>query len=189
MIGDAAHNDSVAARGTSPAVYATLALVLAGTLVLHLSTWEELTSRWLRGSETYSHGFLIVAISLWLVLRQVDVLRWPPAGGRERLALLVVAGASLLWLVGRMSNVFVAQAVALPVMILAAITAVLGAHAIRHMVFPIAFLYFAIPIWEVLLGTLQATTIAVVSWFLGVVMRIELTPAGCVLLCIDGETL
>src|SRR6185295_18269824 len=86
---------------------------------------------------TYSHGGLVVPITIWLVWRcrkAVAEAPWLPS----------VWGVLAL-LVARAAGVLVVQQLAVVAMISAVVLAVLGWQAYRRIAFPLAFLVFAVP--------------------------------------------
>lgn len=128
---------------------ATVALLLlalfAGTAASIVATWER--------SETFTHGFVVVPICLWLAWRERAALAertarpwWP--------ATLAVFAAGALWAAGVLGSVMVVQQAALVFMLQAAILAVVGRDVGRALFFPLAFLLFAVPAGEGLIPTL-----------------------------------
>ena len=75
-----------------------LALLIAWTLFLYRETAIAMVTIWSR-SETFTHGFLVPPIVLWLVWRQrraIAALPPRPMVG----AFVFVAGAAFAWLLG-----------------------------------------------------------------------------------------
>ena len=144
-------------------------VILAACGVLFLPTWQALLSRWWDLGETDGHGFLILAISLFLIfdtaIRKND---WYPDDYRilSSGALLIVI---LLWQMAHLMNILVAQAVALPLIILLAYFSILGRHNAKAYTVPALFVIFAVPVWNFLIPLLQSMSIAAVSWFLSVI--------------------
>jgi len=142
----------------------SIAALLVLTLALYHQTVLYLTGLWnqLKVGE-YAHGYLVLAISIYLILRN-----------RRRLtsltpcpsywALPAVAASSLLWLVAVLVDVYMMQTVGLVLLVLAIVWAVLGNQVTRVLVFPILFIGFAIPIWFPLSPLLQDLTADVVFW-------------------------
>jgi len=138
--------------GPSVVVLLLLALVLYQHTVLYLiGLWNQLDVG------EYAHGYLVLAISGYLV--------W---NGRQRLfaltpcpeyrVLLAVVAASMLWLVAALVDVEMIQAVALWFLVLTIVWTVLGNQVIRVLGFPILFIGFAIPAWFPLSPILQNLT-------------------------------
>lgn len=144
------------------------ALSLCGLLLIILGLYREtalylagLWSDWAVGE--YAHGYLVLAISLYLVFRQREalaVLKPCPSG----LALLGVAAASLLWLAAALVDVLMVQSAALLLLIMAVIWVALGNQVARRLLFPVMFIGFAIPLWSPLSAQLQGITADVVFW-------------------------
>lgn len=138
----------VSARGAAPANASALigAAVAVAIVAAYGDTARTMARLWL-DSETYSHGLLVVPIALWLIWRRrAELARlpvrpfWP--------ALLGVAGAGFIWLLGRLADANVVQHFALVLMVVAAVAAVLGTRIARAMAFPLVFLLFAVPFGE-----------------------------------------
>jgi exosortase A len=137
------------------------ALVALGAVLLVLSglyadTVVAMVGIWSR-SDTFAHAFLVPPISLWLIWRQ-----------RERLAqlvpqpqpwlLLALAAAALLWLLGDLVNVNAATQLAWVAMLVLAVPAVLGFQVAHAILFPLLFLFFAVPIGDFMLSPMMDWT-------------------------------
>jgi exosortase A len=124
-------------------------------MLLFLESWQSLAGRWVQWTFGYDHGWLIAALSAWLVWRERDALAagrpwWP--------GLLLVGGAAFGWLVARAADVSLGQEVMLPVLLWAAALTAFGRAAARALAFPLAFLYFAVPIWDFVNPLLRTAT-------------------------------
>ncbi len=136
-------------------VIAWLLLVLA-ILALYWDTGAAMVSIWHR-SETFAHAFLVPPISLWLAWRQ-----------RQRLAMLVprpapwvllpMALAGFAWLLGELVAVNAVTQFALVALLVLSVPAVLGLDLARALLFPLSFLFFAVPVGEFMLPTLMQWT-------------------------------
>ena len=101
-----------------------------------------------RRSDTFSHGFLVVPIALWLVWRRrAELARvpvrpfWP--------GMLFVAAAGFLWLLGSLADANVVEHFALVLMMQSARACRLRAGGGRAtLIFPLVFLLFAVPFGE-----------------------------------------
>jgi exosortase len=126
-------------------------------------TWRELWPLWVdTGATTYTHGVLIAAISLWLAWRARDrVGSLPLAPATWSVPLLGLV--SLLWLVAAHGGLLVVHAALWPALAWLAVLATCGWQAAASFAFPLAFLWFAVPLWDYLVGILQAMTILVVG--------------------------
>ncbi len=144
----------------------TAILVVTLGLLVYFPTWVSLEGRWHTLSETDSHGYLIVAISLFLIFRYSARANNGSTDDFRGVALLAMVVASLGWLLAYFANVLLVQAAVLPAIVLLAVIAMLGYPAARPFVFPVLFLYFATPVWSAFIVPLQEGTISVVSWFL-----------------------
>ena len=139
-----------------PGSIAALLLVLGTVLFAFRDTLLAMVSIWSR-SDTFAHAFLVPPIALWLVFRQRDAL------ARERpqpcaWVLLPMAGVALAWLLGDLASVNAVTQLASVALLVLAVPAVLGLRVTRLILFPLGFLFFAVPIGEFLMPQLMAWT-------------------------------
>jgi exosortase A len=148
---------AVATRTTHwRASLAALLLVLAVLGLLFAASFASMEAIW-RRSDTFTLGYAILPISLWLAWRaRVPLSALMPV--TDTRALWVVALCGLLWLVARASDVLVVEQLAAVAMIPALVWAVLGAHIVRQCLFPLGFLFFAVPMGEALTSPLMNYT-------------------------------
>jgi len=127
-------------------------LAVLGILALYWTTTASIVAIWIR-SETFTHGFVIVPICLWLAWRRREFLAAIPARPWwPGLAIVFAAGA--LWFVTSVADVLGVKQFALAFMLQAAILTVLGTRIARAAFFPLAFLLFAVPFGEIFVPTL-----------------------------------
>ncbi|HYP68304.1 MAG TPA: archaeosortase/exosortase family protein, partial [Thiobacillaceae bacterium] len=126
---------------------ALLALALVAALIaLFWPSFLSMVEIWER-SETFTHGFLVLPISLWLIWgRRHEVMSLQPVPDRRALVLLALAGFG--WLMADAGGVRVVEQLALITMLIAAVWAVLGWAVFKALFFPLMFLYFAVPMGE-----------------------------------------
>jgi exosortase A len=137
-----------------------------GILALFWPTVASIVAIWIR-SETFTHGFVVVPICLWLVWRRRETVASIPARPWwPGLAIVFVAGG--LWFVTSLADVLGVKQFALVFMLQAAIVTVLGTGVARATLFPLAFLLFAVPFGEIFVPTLidwtADFTVAALRW-------------------------
>jgi EpsI family protein len=142
-------------------------------------------------NRTYLHGYLILLISLWLIVRdrarlESAVLHPLP------LALPALLLLSALWLIFWHAAVQDLHLVTLPLIILAALLATFGWAGVRVLWFPVCFILFAMPFWTDLVGILRPLSVRAVDaliWLTGLPAYMDgnavRLPAG-VLVIADG---
>jgi len=131
----------------APALLA-LALIIAVFALFWQTAWS-VVSIWMR-SETFTHGFLIFPISAFLIWqRRRELLRCTPAPNWWGVPLLVLVG--LVWLVAYSASVLVIEQLAMVAMVPLVVWTVLGWQVTRTILFPLAFLFFAVPMGEELI--------------------------------------
>ena len=126
-------------------------LFACGVLALYWRTAESIVAIWMR-SETFAHGFVVVPIALWLVWRRRDALAQIPA--KPWWPRLRALRLPALWLVASAADALGVKQFALVFMIQAGIVAIVGKNLSRALVFPLAFLLFAVPAGEIFVPTL-----------------------------------
>jgi exosortase A len=142
---------------------AAIALVLL-TFALLWPTTSSLMVRWEDTvRRTYTHGYLIVALSLWLLWRDRAML--PPARTSFVGAGALIAGG-VLWLIAWRAGLQIVHQALLPALAFFAVLTCCGWAAMRRMWFAIAYLYFAVPIWDAINPVLQWTSVFAVRQLL-----------------------
>ncbi len=138
-----------------PALGAFVAL-LAVILLLYRETAAVMVGIWWR-SETFAHAFLVLPITLWLVWRVRDKLAalTPRA---DPWALVALLGTALVWLASDLVVVNAPSQFALVGLLILAVPAVLGLQVARAILFPLLFLFFAVPFGEFMLPTMMNWT-------------------------------
>jgi exosortase A len=155
-------------RWPRPALFAVSSLVLI--LALFWQTSVSLVESW-RSSRAFSHGFLIVPLFLYLVWMRRERILWIRSKPNF-LGLPLLTALGFVWLLGNLGEIRVLQQFALVSMLVAAIWTVLGTDVVRALRFPLAFLFFAVPFGESIVGSLQDIT----AWFAVTGLRLTNIP-------------
>jgi len=132
-----------------------LVLLFAVVGLFH-QTALDMVAVWMR-HETYQHAFLVVPISAWLVWRQRAALSNTPVQSQPWVLALVLA-ISFLWLLGELAWVGAASQFAFVGMLVLIVPALYGWPMTRALLFPLAFLFFAVPFGEFVVPTLMHWT-------------------------------
>ena len=133
-----------------------LALLLLWILFLYRDTAMAMATIWYR-SETFTHGFLVPPITIWLIWRRrqaIALLTPRPMVG----ALVFVAGGAFGWLLGDLVAVNAVTQLAFVALLVLAVPASLGIAVTRVIIFPLGFLFFCVPVGEFLLPQLMEWT-------------------------------
>jgi exosortase A len=133
-----------------------LLLVLATVLVAYRDTAAAMVTVWSR-SQTFAHAFLVPPIVLWLVWRQrslLATLRPRPCAW----TLWPIAFVAFAWLLGDLAEINSVTQFAMTALLVLAVPAVLGLQVVRAIMFPLGFLFFAVPFGEFLLPHLMNWT-------------------------------
>ncbi len=143
-----------------PILISCLAVAALGMAPAFVSLWPKWWD-----SFTYSHGLLIVAISLWLIWRQRGLIN-NATTEKGWWAIPPLLAALFLWTLSFAASVEIGVEAMLPAVLWLTVAAVFGLTIARRLAFPIGFLYFAIPTWDFINGALQGATVSAVDGIL-----------------------
>lgn len=138
------------ARGRQ--AFAAVTVVMATIFLVYWQTSVSMVQTWAR-SETFQHCFLVLPAVVWFIwqartrLAATSVQPWWPA-------LIPLAGAGALWLIGELASSLAPTQWAMVLMVPAAVVALFGLGWGRILSFPLAFLFFAVPFGEAMTPTL-----------------------------------
>ena len=135
---------------------AALALLSTAMLAIFWRDGADMVGIWWHSS-TFTHCLLMVPMTGWLVSQRVAQLRpltpvfwWP--------ALVWIAGAGLVWLVGEAAGVGLFRQLGLVLMLQGAVAATLGEKLVRALLFPLGYALLLVPFGEELVPLLQTLT-------------------------------
>ena len=154
---------------------ATLVYGLCALGVASLWTTFSGLGRFWQNVYDYRHGYLIAAVSIaWLLLlrRRIDASEVRPQSAVLPLLVLAIAA----WVIAYHGNSEILQQLVTPAILLLAIFAALGREVAMRVAAPVAYIYFAIPIWDQLVPLLQMLTTAVTEsalWLLNVPATVD----------------
>lgn len=150
---------AIGSRGTRIAQAAIAALVvLALALLLH-EFFAAMVNTWIESS-SFGHGFLIYPACAYLAWRNRHRALGVPLSPDFR-GLLAIGAIALAWLAAYVSETFVVQEVAVVALVQAAIVTVLGLRVARAFMFPLGYMYLAVPIGDFIIPELRSIT----AWF------------------------
>ncbi len=147
---------TVVARAPSWAPLMPAVLVIAAALWLLRDTGQAMVSVWSR-SDTFMHGFLVPPIAMWLVWQRRELLArlpWRPVPWM----LLPMALVCLAWLIGQLATVGAVSQFALVAIIVLLVPTLFGWAVAKALMFPLAFLFFAVPFGEFAVPRLMVWT-------------------------------
>lgn len=128
-------------------------------IALFSTSVAPLLTTWLIDAGTYSHGFLLLFISGYLVYTSLPEIASRPLKPNRQLATFIL-GVSLTWSAAEIAQIQVVQQLTLPLLIWLSIAFLAGINAAKYLLIPVFCLYFAIPIWDVFTPALQTITVA-----------------------------
>jgi exosortase A len=135
---------------------AIFGLLTVALLALYYDTASAMVGIWWR-SETFTHGFLVLPIVLWMVWRQrAHLSHLQPQPTAWGLVALVLVGFG--WLLGELVAVNALTQLAFVAMLALLVPTILGLTVTRALVFPLAFLFFAVPFGEFAMPQLMEWT-------------------------------
>lgn len=142
--------------GRQSRLLALLFAALALAAWAYFPTFRSIVEKW-DSDASFSHGFLILPISLWLA--------WRVRGELARTAFVpsvlgIVASVAcvLAWIVARGTGVLVIEQFAAVALVPSLVLAALGWRATRVLAVPLAFLFFMVPFGRALVPFLMQAT-------------------------------
>lgn len=145
-------------------------MIVAVALAACWPTLVGLHNRWTLWSETtYTHGYLIAAISLYLLWRANVRHPAPSRPARPLVAFAALILFGFLWAFAVRAGIVALELFLFPVLLLLAIWAGCGIQAARRSAFAVGFLYFALPLWDTVNGLFQGATVLAVRGMLRLV--------------------
>lgn len=144
-------------------------LLVTGLAFAPTIAW--IAGQWSAGG-VVGHGYLVAAISLWLLWRERQLLLYSDVAPGWW-ALPLVGALSLAWLIGYVANIIALQTVVIPLVALLAIVVALGARIGALVAFPLLYLYCALPALRLLRPLFQTITTEAV----GVLLTLADIPA------------
>ena len=129
--------------------------LLLGFVLCYWQTLATLVEQW-SSNDVYAHGFLIPMISGYLVwTRRADLARLPRPNHAASIGVPVLVSGLLLLVVGSAAAVVSLSQLSLPVTLAGIAIIALGPRSLLVLGFPIAYLLFMIPVWEVVTDPLH----------------------------------
>lgn len=149
-------NDEKSHRWTGPGPWTVVGAALLGLGWALRDTFSAMGEIWLTSS-TFNHCLLIAPAAAYLVWRRRD--RLARCGVRGSIAgLTAFAAFAVLWGIGALGALATVQNIAAVGMLSTAIWAVLGGAVAREIAFPLVYLFFMVPIGEIVVPWLMEWT-------------------------------
>ena len=127
-------------------------------------TYSAIVTIWWQ-SETYAHGFLILPIVGYLIWeKRTELARVSPRPAPR--AVLLMVFPALLWLLGYAAQAAVIEQLAAVTMLPVIVWVIFGSDVVRRIMFPLAYLFFAVPVGDFLVLPLQDLTAVFTVWAL-----------------------
>lgn len=144
-----------------PCIFVTLLLLF---VVLFFQTVSSLFTTWIE-AETYTHGLIVFPMAMWMAWgKRTQWSRLPITPCY--LALVPLVLACCLWGLGSLGSVQVVQHFAIILMFVCAFTTLVGYPVVKSILFPVLFLFFAVPMGQALVPILMAYTAEALHWLL-----------------------
>jgi exosortase A len=119
-------------------------------------------------SNTYGHGFIILPIVIWLVFQRKSVLSTVNIAHDKRPLILLLC-LSPLWFVAWLSQINVVIQFVFISLLVVLVWTFWGIKLVQQIKFPLAFLFFSIPVGDFLIPYLQFITADIAVWLLHLV--------------------
>jgi exosortase len=137
-----------------------MVLFIINYIYLYADFLNYIVDFWLNDA-TYTHGFLVLAIIAYLIfLKKNEILNAKLSPSYLMLIPLIIVCS--IWLLGYLKSIESLQLLYLPFLIICVCYVIFGKNIAKIILFPILFLFSALPVWGILIPFLQNMTIAVV---------------------------
>ena len=134
--------------------------------ILFYETMLSMIDVWIV-NETFTHGFLIFPISLWLLWKKQEHLSAIEAEVEPRLIILILP-LLLLWFISYVVDIQVIQQLCMISLIPAFTWLILGKKVVFSILFPLLFLFFSVPLGQGLIPPMMEFTANFVVYFINV---------------------
>lgn len=124
--------------------------------LIFFQTSQSMISVW-NNNETFTHGFLIFPISFWLIWQKKENLNQLNPDIELRL-LFIIFPILFFWYISKIVGVNITQQFALILLIPSTLWLLLGRKILKVVLFPILFLFFAVPFGQSLIPPLMEFT-------------------------------
>ena len=131
-------------------------VVLVGLIAVFFDTARSIVNIW-NNYETFTHGYIIVPVCLWLIwLQRANLARATPH--HSWFGLFAFAAIVFVWLLGSLSGAQVVKQYAFAAMFPATVLALLGWQVARIIRFPLMFILLAVPFGDAFIEPLMNQT-------------------------------
>ncbi|MDB6063066.1 MAG: hypothetical protein JWM78_3169 [Verrucomicrobiaceae bacterium] len=172
-------------------IQGSLAFAFAVWVVLNWPALIALHLRWIIVDESYSIGYPVVAIALWLIFEsRKSLLNIPIRPSLLAIGLFLLASTASL--AAQLVQLQLLQQLMVPISLWLLIVAVAGWRFGRVLLFPFLLIYIAIPLWDVLVDPLRMVTVIVTQSVLHVakipafVLGYQITLPDGIIMVADG---
>jgi len=145
----------------------TLSLLLVATVGLYWETSWGLFAYWLDDRNyTYSHGWLLLLVSIYLVYERWRTQAQPLDLAPSWVGGVVVIISSMVWLMATIGSIQVVQFLSFVGLVSGVFWGVMGFSQARLFALPILLILGALPLWDSVATVLQLPTTLAAEWML-----------------------
>jgi exosortase len=131
-------------------------VIMAIVPILFFQTVQSMVSIWMT-NETFTHGFLILPISIWLLWQnKFEISRQSPTP--EPKVLLLIASILVIWLISNIVSVQLIQQLSVVALIPAIVWLLYGRNVLLTILFPMMYIFFAVPMGQSLIDPMMEFT-------------------------------
>ena len=131
-------------------------VIMAIVPILFYQTMQSMVSIWMT-NETFTHGFLILPISIWLLWQnKFEISRQSPTP--EPKVLLLIASILIIWLISNIVGVQLTQQLSVVALIPAIVWLLYGRNVLLTILFPMMYIFFAVPMGQSLIDPMMEFT-------------------------------
>jgi exosortase A len=137
-------------------------------LIVFYPSWGSLADKWGQLDKGYSHGLLVFGLFVYLLSEKIVQINFNKVKPFYY-SIPVLLGLSLLNILSWHADIQLIQWLTLPLLYFGFFVCIYGVSESKKLLFPIAFLLFAIPIWDYLTLPLQEISVVITTALLSLV--------------------
>jgi len=147
--------------GKTPIIWLQIFIAFSAFSFFYQASIKTLFNYW-NDYGTYSHGFLTILLTVFLLYTCVKNDRFSYSGP-SIVSAFCIAILSLIWLIAYVSEVNTIQMLCMPFFVYFILTYFVGLKNYRILLVPVFILLFTIPVWQSILPALQDSAVYVTN--------------------------
>jgi len=149
-------------------LYSSILAFIVGVVYFYSPTLLSLHEHWTQVSSNYSHGYLLLVVSFYLLCEDRAKLLTCNDFKFSYWFLIPLLVCSLVWMLATLIQVQLVQQLTLLPIVYFFICSIFGLKGAKIAVFPVGLIFLAIPVWHYLIEVLQYLTVVACTFGLSI---------------------